>query len=82
LVLQDGGASGAYQTGVYQALEEHDFAPDWVAGTSIGAINGAIIAGNAASARVARLEDFWRTVSSADLLGSGARHDRHARSFR
>ncbi|MGQ0656785.1 MAG: patatin-like phospholipase family protein [Chromatiales bacterium] len=68
LVLQGGGALGAYQAGVYEALEEHGFAPDWVVGTSIGAINGAIIAGNAPNARLARLRDYWRTVSRADFL--------------
>ena len=46
LVLQGGGALGAYQVGVFQALDERGFTPDWVGGTSIGAINGAIIAGN------------------------------------
>ncbi len=63
LVLQGGGALGAYQAGVYQALEEHGFTPDWVAGTSIGAINSTLIAGNAPDQRLARLEDFWRGVS-------------------
>lgn len=46
LVLQGGGALGAYQAGVYHALHEHGLAPDWVVGTSIGAINAAILAGN------------------------------------
>src|SRR6516225_8186813 len=46
LVLQGGGALGAYQVGVYQALDEAGVEPDWVIGTSIGAINGAMIAGN------------------------------------
>ncbi|MGC7960605.1 patatin-like phospholipase family protein, partial [Salmonella enterica] len=46
LVLQGGGALGAYQAGVYQALHENDLTPDWVVGTSIGAINAALIAGN------------------------------------
>jgi NTE family protein len=55
LVLQGGGALGAYQAGVYQALEEHGFIPDWIAGTSIGAINGAIIAGNPPDVRLTRL---------------------------
>ncbi|MBI2313703.1 MAG: patatin-like phospholipase family protein [Betaproteobacteria bacterium] len=63
LVLQGGGALGAYQAGVYQALEEHDLAPDWVAGTSIGAINGALIAGNAPARRLPRLREFWEAVS-------------------
>ena len=47
LVLQGGGALGAYQAGVYEAMAEHGYQPDWVAGISIGAINSAIIAGNA-----------------------------------
>jgi hypothetical protein len=46
LVLQGGGALGAYQAGVYQALHEAGMEPDWVCGVSIGAINSAIIAGN------------------------------------
>ena len=70
LVLQGGGALGAYQAGVYQALEQHGLAPDWIAGTSIGAINGAIIVGNPADRRVKRLKDFWRTVSRPDLWGA------------
>ncbi len=63
LVLQGGGALGAYQAGVYEALTEADFRPDWVAGISIGAINAAIIAGNAPEARVATLRSFWERVS-------------------
>ena len=62
LVLQGGGALGAYQIGVYQALHEAGVEPDWVIGTSIGAINGAIIAGNPPERRLARLEAFWSTV--------------------
>ena len=46
LVLQGGGALGAYEAGVYQALSEGGVEPDWIIGTSIGAVNGAIIAGN------------------------------------
>jgi NTE family protein len=64
LALQGGGALGSYQAGVYEALAEHDYCPDIVAGTSIGAINCAIIAGNAPEARVARLRQFWEKVSS------------------
>jgi NTE family protein len=63
LVLQGGGALGAYQAGVYQALMEGGIEPDWVIGTSIGAINGAIIAGNKADQRVARLQQFWQGVA-------------------
>ena len=68
LVLQGGGALGAYQAGVYQALHEHDLIPDWVVGTSIGAINAALIAGNSPSARLPRLEEFWHGVARDDLL--------------
>jgi len=64
LVLQGGGALGAYQAGVYEALAENGFAPDWVTGVSIGAINAAIIAGNPVELRVARLREFWEEVSS------------------
>jgi NTE family protein len=62
LVLQGGGALGAYQAGVYQAMHEAGLEPDWVIGTSIGAINAAIIAGNAPEKRIARLREFWRRV--------------------
>src|ERR1700734_4039969 len=64
LVLQGGGALGSYQAGAYQALCRADFDPEWVAGISIGAINAAIIAGNAPEKRVARLKEFWEMVSS------------------
>ena len=64
LVLQGGGALGAYQAGAYEALAEAGHAPDWVAGISIGAVNAAIIAGNPEEKRVARLRTFWERVSS------------------
>jgi NTE family protein len=64
LVLQGGGALGSYQAGVYEALAEYGYQPDWVAGISIGAINAAIIAGNAPQDRIARLRAFWEQVSS------------------
>jgi NTE family protein len=67
LLLQGGGALGAYQGGVYQALAEADLHPDWVAGISIGAINSAIIAGNAPERRVDCLREFWETVSASPL---------------
>jgi NTE family protein len=67
LLLQGGGALGSYQAGVYQALAEADLHPDWVAGISIGAVNSAIIAGNAPDQRVARLREFWETVSASPL---------------
>ena len=64
LVLQGGGALGAYQAGVYQALTEHSLCPQWVAGISIGAINAALIAGNPPERRVERLRAFWEQTSS------------------
>ncbi|MGH8622722.1 MAG: patatin-like phospholipase family protein [Burkholderiales bacterium] len=68
LVLQGGGALGSYQAGVFQALDEHGLTPDWVGGTSIGAINGAIIAGNPPGLRVERLKQFWNTIVQEDPL--------------
>jgi NTE family protein len=62
LVLQGGGALGAYQVGVYEALHEAGIEPDWVIGTSIGAINAALIAGNPPENRVHKLRDFWARV--------------------
>ena len=65
LLLQGGGALGAYQAGVYEALIERDIHATWVAGISIGAINSAIIVGNARENRVAKLREFWTLVSDA-----------------
>jgi len=65
LVLQGGGALGAYQGGVYQALAEANLHPDWVSGISIGAINSALIAGNPPEKRVERLREFWETVCTS-----------------
>ena len=62
LVLQGGGALGAYQAGVYQALQEVGIEPDWVIGTSIGAINAGLIAGNPPEMRLERLREFWARV--------------------
>ena len=73
LVLQGGGALGAYQAGVYQALHEAALEPDWIIGTSIGAINAALIAGNAPEHRLSRLASFWRKVEydlPANVLSS------------
>ena len=70
LVLQGGGALGAYQVGVYQALHEAGVEPDWVIGTSIGAINGAMIAGNPVEARLDRLNAFWRRVEHSPALAA------------
>ena len=64
LVLQGGGALGAYQAGVYQGLHDAGLRPDTVAGVSIGAINGAIIAGNPPERRVERLRDFWQEITA------------------
>jgi NTE family protein len=64
LVLQGGGALGAYQAGVFEGLSEAGYAPDWVTGVSIGAVNAALIAGNPAGRRVERLRAFWDRVSS------------------
>ena len=63
LLLQGGGALGAYQAGVYQAMAEANVHPNWVAGISIGAVNAAIIAGNAPEHRVEKLRAFWELVS-------------------
>jgi NTE family protein len=70
LVLQGGGALGAYQAGVYQALTEGGVEPDWVIGTSIGAINGALIAGNEPKNRIDRLQDFWDSIVRGHPLGN------------
>jgi NTE family protein len=78
LVLQGGGALGAYQAGAYQALCEAGQPPSWVAGTSIGAVNGAIIAGNPPERRVERLREFWQRVSSR-LIAWPLGHDDNSR---
>ena len=78
LVLQGGGALGAYQVGVYEALHDAGIEPEWVIGTSIGAINAALIAGNPIEQRMDRLNAFWHHVESPatipgplDWLGMG-----------
>jgi len=63
LVLQGGGALGAYQGGVYEALAEAGIHPTWIAGMSIGAINAAILAGNPPESRVDRLREFWTEIT-------------------
>jgi len=85
LVLQGGGALGAYQAGVYQALHEAGLEPDWVAGVSIGAVNAAIIAGNKPEHRVEKLEKFWMDITARDPFtawpeGDAARKLRNALS--
>ena len=70
LVLQGGGALGAYQGGVYQALHDAGIEPDWLIGTSIGAINASIIAGNKVEDRLTNLQEFWRRVQRSSLWGA------------
>ncbi len=70
LVLQGGGALGAYQVGVYEAMAEAGVEPDWVVGTSIGAINASLIAGSPKGERIDRLNDFWRRVEHGPALGN------------
>ena len=67
LVLQGGGALGSYQAGVYETLEQSSISLDWVAGISIGAINAAIIAGNAPADRLSRLRQFWWEATACGL---------------
>ena len=64
LVLQGGGALGAYQAGVYEGMQEAGVAPNWITGVSIGAINAALIAGNRPENRITRLREFGERVSS------------------
>ncbi len=81
LVLQGGGALGAYQAGVYQALAAASVVPEWVAGISIGAINAALIAGNPPERRVERLQNFWHTVSSGLVAEPILADDRFRKIF-
>ncbi len=67
LVLQGGGALGSYQAGVYQALHEAEIEPDWIIGTSIGAINASLIAGNAPQNRLSRLQEFWKRMEQKPI---------------
>jgi NTE family protein len=71
LVFQGGGALGAYQAGVYQALHEAGIEPDWIIGTSIGAINASLIAGNEPSDRLPNLERFWRRMARESVWNLG-----------
>jgi NTE family protein len=70
LVLQGGGALGAYQGGVYEALHEAKVEPDWIIGTSIGAINAGIISGNAVDQRLDKLREFWRRMERKAFSGA------------
>ncbi len=81
LVFQGGGALGAYQAGVYQALEEAGIEPDWIIGTSIGAINAALIAGNEPKNRLARLEEFWQRMAHKAPWHSGGAFPQLAQSL-
>ena len=67
LVLQGGGALGAYQAGVYEGLHEAGIRPNWLAGISIGALNAAIIAGSPEAERVGRLREFWETICACPM---------------
>ncbi|MGH6877522.1 MAG: patatin-like phospholipase family protein [Rhizomicrobium sp.] len=78
LTLQGGGALGAYQAGVYEALAEAGLHPDWVAGISIGSINAAIIAGNAPEARVDKLGGFWDSITSTPFFDALSTFGGHA----
>jgi len=75
LVLQGGGALGAYQAGVFEGMAECGLAPDWVTGVSIGAINAALIAGNPPERRLERLREFWDRVSAGMPLAAPAQLD-------
>ena len=72
LVFQGGGALGAYQAGVYQAIHEAGIEPDWIIGTSIGAINASLIAGNKPENRLHALEDFWQRMTRKSFLDFGS----------
>src|ERR1700750_470536 len=67
LVLQGGGALGSYQAGVYQAVHEAGIEPDWIIGTSIGAINASLIAGNSPQNRMPRLCEFWKRMEQSPV---------------
>ena len=69
LLLQGGGALGAYQAGVYEALSESGIEPNWLAGISVGAVNAAIIAGNEPKARVDKLRSFWEQITAPQIAG-------------
>jgi NTE family protein len=72
LVFQGGGALGAYQAGVYQGLHEAGIEPDWIIGTSIGAINASLIAGNRRRDRLGALTEFWQRMAHKSLWSGGA----------
>ncbi len=75
LLLQGGGALGAYHLGVWEALAAVGIEPDWISGVSIGAINSAIIAGNPPEKRIERLEAFWNEITRSSILGPATAGD-------
>lgn len=75
LIFQGGGALGAFQAGVFEATQRGELSPDWVIGTSIGAINAALIAGNRPEHRMERLYEFWARVSQGWMIDQGASAD-------
>src|SRR5258706_3360980 len=81
LGFQGGGALGAYQAGVYQALHEADIEPDWIIGTSIGAINASLIAGNEVWDRLPALEEFWQRVTDKSFWHAWSGLSQAARSW-
>jgi NTE family protein len=81
LLLQGGGALGAYQAGVYQALSEAQLYPDWVAGISIGAVNAALIAGNPPETRLEKLRQFWECVTIPTLATYAAQFAAHSKQW-
>ena len=81
LVLQGGGALGAYQAGVYQALHETGIEPDWIIGTSIGAINASLIAGNEVQDRLPMLKEFWQRMAHKTFLHAWSGWERIAQSL-
>jgi len=81
LVLSGGGALGAYQAGAYAGLEQCGVRPNWLAGTAVGAINGAIIAGSLPHERVARLRHFWQELSCCAATRRGGIVGRRTRAL-
>ncbi len=67
VVFQGGGALGAYQAGVYHALHDAGIQPDWIVGTSIGAINASLIVGNEWDRRLDVLQEFWQRMAHKSL---------------
>ena len=81
VVFQGGGALGAYQAGVYQALHEAGIEPDWIIGTSIGAINAGLIAGNEPQNRLPALEEFWQRMAHKSFLHAWPGWERMAQAM-